>query len=153
MPVEIVSGDIFKSDADVLVVPVNCVGVMGAGLAKEFKRRYLFGYHSYRYMCDAGLIRVGAGIAHKVGTKGHPFRMFYYLPTKDHWRYPSRLEWVESGVQTMIKQARPAGSGPFSFAIPALGCGLGGLDFDDVVKVVCDAFEDTPHSVKLYRPK
>jgi len=113
-------GSIFDSTAQVLVCPVNCVGVMGAGLAKEFKRR--FPEESSQYMalarCDGGM---SPG---SVVTRGN----IHFAATKNHWRNPSRIEWVDDVLHIIAIEC------PFipSIAIPQLGCGCGGLDWADV---------------------
>ena len=113
-------GSIFDSTADVLVCPVNCVGVMGKGLALEFKRRWP--YHSNEYMdyCQDG---------HMI-----PGRLFLYSPiwfaaTKDHWRDKSKIHWVEENLMWLAQYSTEDGK---SIAIPQLGCGYGGLDWADV---------------------
>jgi O-acetyl-ADP-ribose deacetylase (regulator of RNase III) len=109
-------GSIFDSTAAVLVCPVNCVGVMGKGLALEFKRRKPHACHDYFCACKIG---VSAGDVLDAGKVWFAF-------TKDHWRDPSQIEWVEACLAS-IADAPPA-----SIAIPQLGCGCGGLDWADV---------------------
>lgn len=129
------SGNIFESDADTLVNPVNTVGIMGAGLAAEFKRRFPRNYEIYRDMCKSGNFRIGELLI----NKEHGIYIVNF-PTKEHYRDPSKLEWIERGLETLAD----VGKG-HRMAIPALGCGLGGLDFLSVKALIekylsdCDA--------------
>ena len=114
-------GSIFDSTAQALVCPVNCVGVMGKGLALEFKRRWPMLDGWYRGQCAQKLVSPGC-----VGKWGR----VVLFSTKDDWRLPSRIEWIDSGLAElaeMIMNDRLR-----SIAIPQLGCGCGGLDWADV---------------------
>ena len=119
MPITIKHGSIFDSTADVLVCPVNCVGVMGKGLAKEFGKRFPVESSHYEWICEADGLRPGAlYVCGKV----------LFAATKLHWRDPSKLKWVESCMSSMEAYMLSASS----IAIPQLGCGCGGLDWADV---------------------
>lgn len=124
MPISTKHGSIFDSTAQVLVCPVNCVGVMGKGLALEFKKR--FPYQSERYI---GLCRrndvVPGGTYLAAGV--------IFAATKNHWKDPSLIEWVDTALGNIVgdmKYLEPTGAR--SIAIPQLGCGCGGLDWADV---------------------
>lgn len=124
--------DIFDSEAQVLVNPVNCVGVMGAGLAKQFAQRFPAFEALYRIDCDRGLLTPGH--PQMYGTKESPWVVMF--PTKDHWRDPSNLEWVEEGLarlKEMIEELSVC-TPIRSIAIPKLGCGLGGLNWEEEVR-------------------
>ena len=90
--------DIFESKTDAIVNTVNCVGVMGAGLAKEFKKHYPEMYKEYRKKCEKNEIEVG---------KLHIFktldRLIINFPTKKHWKNNSKLEWIEAGLKNFVK--------------------------------------------------
>lgn len=151
-------GDIFASGADVLVCPVNCVpGVMGAGLALAFARRWPHLVASHRFACSEGFLRPGR--VHTVSLKVTRWSGRAYesvgpdaacalFPTKMHWREPSRLEYVTAGLAVVAKKFAERDS----IAIPALGCGLGGLDWADVRPLIVEALADLPLRVMLYPP-
>lgn len=115
----IINGNIFDSTADVLVNPVNCVGVMGAGLAKRFKSRFPENYQSYKVVCDLRDLRPGNYFL----FSGSKPRILNFA-TKDHWREPSKLDWIEEGLNKLIKETWAK---DLSFAFPLLGGGLGGI--------------------------
>ena len=137
------SKDIFESQAEVLVNPVNCKGVMGKGLALQFKNKFPQIYETYRRDCGLGALKVG-------------FCYFYHhyngiviacLTTKDDWRDMSKLEWVKGG----IKQLRALmEDGHFSsVAIPQVGCGLGGLDWNRVRPMIIEELKGCKFDVWL----
>ncbi|QNE18119.1 macro domain-containing protein [Kribbella qitaiheensis] len=122
--------DLFHSGAQILVNPVNTRGVMGAGLARQFKRHYPGMFAAYRDRCRAGLVQIGAIDVHVI-QDGLPSRVIIAnFPTKEHWRHASQLQWIELGLvalRQMIIESHAR-----SIAVPPLGCGLGGLDWDEV---------------------
>jgi O-acetyl-ADP-ribose deacetylase (regulator of RNase III) len=119
-------GNIFDSGCMALVNPVNCQGVMGKGLAKEFKKRFPRNYHIYKDACTDGHLQTGRILIHE--ENGHVIINF---PTKDDWRSPSEYRYIETGMKYLATQLKYL---PFitSIAFPPLGCGLGGLDWDVV---------------------
>ena len=125
---EIKHGDIFESDAEALVNTVNCKGVMGRGLALQFKRRFPENFAAYRAECDAG--RMAPGRVHVFETGRMSPRYIINFPTKDHWRNASSLAYIADGLDSLESEVRHLGIR--SIAIPALGCDLGGLDWEDV---------------------
>jgi O-acetyl-ADP-ribose deacetylase (regulator of RNase III) len=126
--IKYMEGNIFDSSADILVNPVNCRGVMGGGLALEFKHRYPDMYHKYESKCRTGLLKIGQPWLWANIYGGHDVLCF---PTKDHWKDPSKLEYIESGMGRIWFYFPPH---PLrgSIAFPKLGCGLGGLDWEIV---------------------
>ena len=131
-------GSIFDDDADYLVCPVNSVGVMGAGLAKQFKMRYPGIEDVLKLYCQSGLLQPGQ-IAYASNT--------IFAATKDHWKQPSKIEWVEGICEQL------AYSPPCSIAVPALGCGLGGLKWGHVFAIMKKYFEDQPEvDFRVYQP-
>lgn len=124
------SGDIFVTNADILVNPVNCVGVMGAGLALQFKNRFPDNYRVYRNWCQSGDATIGKLCFYKTNNN----QIIINFPTKDHWRYKSKYEYIEKGLITLQKYVNNIYVK--SIAIPPLGCGLGGLEWDKVVKLI-----------------
>lgn len=117
-----VTGDLFLSPAQVLVNTVNTVGVMGKGVAYEFKRIFPEMFEQYRELCETGKLRVGELWLYK-----SPNKWVLNFPTKKHWRSPSQPGYIEAGLQrfTQIYSAW----GIHSIAFPPLGCGNGELDF------------------------
>ena len=126
---EFKSGDLFTEPADAIVNTVNCRGAMGKGLALQFKRRFPGNYAAYRAACEAGQVRPGRVFTYRASGIGMP-RFIINFPTKDDWRKPSRLEWIDDGLADLSRVIREEGIA--SIAIPALGCDLGGLDWQDV---------------------
>jgi len=124
-------GDIFKCGADALVIPVNCVGVMGAGLAKQFKELFpeLFGV--YREDCKQEEIVLGRVM---VFTQVRPVEVMF--PTKDHWQDKSQYSDIYNGLLDLRHHVKGI------LAIPPLGAGLGGLDKSKVLELVKMVFCD-----------
>lgn len=141
-----VTGDIFKSPAQTIVNPVNCVGVMGAGLALAFRKNYPQMFERYQSICDSGKFRPGVLMYYKTDD--------YYVinfPTKDHWRDKSELQYIESGLRNFRKHY--ADRGVTSVAFPPLGCGLGGLRWRQVKPLMEKYLGDLPIDVYIHKPK
>lgn len=120
-----VQGCLFDSRAQVLTNTVNCVGVMGKGVALEFKRRYPAMFHDYVARCLAGDMKMG-----EPWFWENEESQILNFPTKHHWRAPSKLEDIESGLKWIV--ANYDRLGIYTLAMPALGCGNGGLPWDKV---------------------
>jgi O-acetyl-ADP-ribose deacetylase (regulator of RNase III) len=120
-----VAGDLFDSRAQVLTNTVNCVGVMGKGLALEFKKRYPALFHEYSARCARGDMKIGEPWLWEDAEV-----QILNFPTKRHWRERSRLEDVEAGLEWLA--AHYGVLGIYTIAMPALGCGNGGLPWDAV---------------------
>ena len=126
--------------ADYLVNPVNCAGVMGKGLALQFAQRFPEILPRYRTACEKRTLRPGTvqiAYARWSATK------IVNFPTKDDWRAPSRLEWISAGLDTLAHELGP--NNPRSIAFPPLGCGLGGLDWDQVRPLIEAFAAHVPH--------
>ena len=130
------SGDIFAEDAEALVNPVNCVGVMGGGLALQFKTRYPDNLRAYAEACGADAVRPGRMLMFETNMTANP-RYIVNFPTKRHWRDDSRIEDIEAGLADLARIIRDLDIR--SIAIPALGCGLGGLPWNAVRNQIEDA--------------
>jgi O-acetyl-ADP-ribose deacetylase (regulator of RNase III) len=118
-------GDILKDISQAIVIPVNTVGVPGAGLAQAWAKRDPDAAKLYKALCKLERIKIG-----EVATITTADSQWILFPTKEHWKDPSKIEWIEDGLVhlcQMIKDLQLK-----SIAIPALGCGLGGLDWEDV---------------------
>lgn len=117
--------DLFESPAQTLVNTVNTVGVMGQGIAQEFKRRYPEMFERYREHCKSGALAIG-----KLYLFRTPNKWVLNFPTKEHWKAPSKLEWIETGLEKFVAEYETQGISSISF--PQLGCGNGGLDWAQV---------------------
>ena len=122
-------GNLLEADVEALVNIVNTVGVMGKGIALMFKERFPANHKAYVAACKAGNLQPGRlFVFPSVELAG--LRWIVNFATKKHWRQCSRLEWVESGLDELKRFIREKGIR--SIAIPPLGCGKGGLDWDAV---------------------
>lgn len=119
--------NIFESNAQVLVNTVNTVGVMGKGLAKEFKRLYPDMFESYQDYCNKKRFQIGN--LHLYQTKNKQILNF---PTKQNWRSASKLEYIELGLKKFVEQYQQQKINSISF--PMLGCGNGGLSWRSEIK-------------------
>jgi O-acetyl-ADP-ribose deacetylase (regulator of RNase III) len=143
-------GSLLEADAEALVNTVNCVGVMGKGLALDMKRAYPENYVRYRQACAAGEVRPGRMLIVPTGAVENP-RLIINFPTKRHWKGRSRIEDIEAGLQSLVAEVRQLGVR--SIAVPALGCGNGGLDWAQVRPLIVAAFANLPDiRVVLFDP-
>ena len=126
-------GNILDEDVEALVNTVNCVGVMGRGIALQFKNAYPDNFREYSDACKRNDVRPGRMFVYKNHASRNP-RYVINFPTKRHWRVDSRLEDVELGLKDLKKNIREHNIR--SIAIPPLGCGLGGLAWADVYKCI-----------------
>jgi O-acetyl-ADP-ribose deacetylase (regulator of RNase III) len=133
-------GDILKADAEALVNTVNCVGVMGRGIALHFKRAYPANFKAYAAACKRGDVQPGRMFVHDTGQVAP--RWIINFPTKRHWRGKSRIEDVQSGMSALVQEIQVRGIR--SVAIPPLGSGLGGLAWGDVRPVIESALAAVP---------
>ena len=140
------SGDLFASKAQALVITVNCVGVMGKGVALEAKNRYPDMYEEYARLCKAGEMRLGRPIY--VRRLVPP--SFVLFPTKGHWRSVSNLEDIRAGLDYLTRHVGQWGVE--SLAAPPLGCGAGGLEWAVIGPILYDSFEKLGVPVDLYVP-
>jgi O-acetyl-ADP-ribose deacetylase (regulator of RNase III) len=147
--IEYTKGDILEADAEALVNTVNCVGVMGRGIALAFKHAYPANFKEYAAACKRGDVLPGRMLVHDTGQL-HP-RWIVNFPTKRHWRGRSRLEDIRSGMDALVHEIRARDIR--SIAVPPLGSGLGGLDWPVVRRVIEDALSAVPDvEVLLYEP-
>lgn len=122
-------GDILTAEAEALVNTVNCVGVMGRGIALQFKQAFPPNFKAYAAACKRGEVQPGRMLVFDTGQLTTP-RFIINFPTKRHWRGKSRIEDIEAGLAALVEEVRTRNIR--SIAIPPLGSGLGGLDWDDV---------------------
>ena len=131
-----VQADLFSiPDQEALVNTVNCVGVMGKGIALEFKKRYPYMFLEYCSVCRNRHLAPGGVYAHVISEVDNP-QVIYSMATKDHWRQPSKLVWVMSGLNRLAEKLEA--STIRSITMPRPGCGNGGLDWKYVRPAVVD---------------
>jgi O-acetyl-ADP-ribose deacetylase (regulator of RNase III) len=148
--IEQATGDILEAQADALVNTVNCVGVMGRGIALQFKKAYPDNARAYAAACARAQVHPGKMLVHDLGCLTAP-RYIVNFPTKRHWKGKSRLEDIESGLLALVEEVRARNIR--SIAVPPLGAGLGGLEWSQVRPLVVKAFEALPGvRVLLYEP-
>jgi len=149
--IELRQGDILKAKADILVNTVNCVGAMGRGIALQFKKAFPEVFKAYEVVCKRGELKPGMVLVHDLNRLEQPHYVVN-LPTKKHWRGKSRMEYVESGLKALVAEVRRRGV--TSVAVPPLGCGLGGLNWEFVRPLIERAFEELPDvHVLLFEPQ
>ena len=122
------TGDILAEDVEALVNTVNCVGVMGRGVALQFKKAFPDNFKSYATACKREEVKPGRMFVFETGALAP--RYIVNFPTKRHWRTKSRIEDVEAGLNALVAEIEARNIR--SIAIPPLACGLGGLAWDDV---------------------
>lgn len=141
-----VSGNIFDSLDSTWVNPVNCVGVMGAGLALQFKQRFPSMFEYYLQECRSGNLNVGKVCAFKNSIMIP--KTIILFPTKADWRNASRLEWIDTGLQSL--SAYVLQNSIKTLSIPAVGCGYGALKWDDVYPLIRLHLDCLPCDVTIY---
>ena len=151
MTTYLTTGDLLKqTDVDAIVNTVNCVGVMGKGIALQFKNKWPDNFVAYQTACKAGRVRPGRMLVFDAGAYAQPNYIINF-PTKDHWRGKSQLAFIRDGLQDLVAQVRALGIR--SIAVPPLGCGNGGLDWADVRPLIESAFAALPDvNVRLFEP-
>ena len=143
-------GNLLEDDAQALVNTVNTVGVMGKGIALQFKQRFPANFVAYAQACKLGQVQTGSMFVTEPRKLTGP-RWVVNFPTKQHWRDLSRLEWVVDGLQDL--HSFLASNPVPSIALPALGAGLGGLSWPLVRGHVEAALGDLAVDVRVYEPQ
>lgn len=148
--IEFQQGDILHADAEALVNTVNCVGIMGRGIALQFRKEFPENYKVYKAVCDRKELHPGHMLVFDLNRLENP-RFIINFPTKRHWKGKSRIEDIQAGLESLVKEVRQRNIK--SIAIPPLGCGLGGLDWNDVRPLIEEAFHSLPDvRVLIYEP-
>jgi O-acetyl-ADP-ribose deacetylase (regulator of RNase III) len=144
-------GNLLAADVDAIVNTVNTVGVMGKGVALQFKQAFPDNYRAYERACKRHEVRIGHMFVFATGRMTSP-RYIVNFPTKEHWRSRSRLSDIEDGLQDLRKVIAEYRIG--SIAVPALGCGNGGLDWREVYPRIGEALSDLKDvDVVIYPPR
>lgn len=151
MTIHYVQGNLLKQDdVDAIVNTVNCVGVMGKGIALQFKNKWPANYKEYEAACKKHLVKTGRMFVYDSGGLVKP-NFIINFPTKDHWRGNSKIEYIQDGLNDLIDQIKCLDIK--SVAIPPLGCGNGGLDWNEVRPRIEQAFSKLPEvEVRLFEP-
>jgi len=149
--IKLKSGDILKEDAEALVNTVNCVGVMGRGIALQFKNAYPENFKAYATACKKNEVQPGRMFVYETGRLTNP-RYIINFPTKRHWRGKSRIEDIEAGLNALVEVIHKYNIR--SVAIPPLGSGLGGLNWAEVKPRIEDALRPLADvNIIVYEPK
>ena len=148
--ISLISGNIFHSEMQTIAITVNCVGVMGKGIALEMKNKAPEAYEKYRDLCSAGKMKIGESIVYDEDLESLNGKKLLFFPTKSHWRTPSKLFEIKSGLKHFAENY--ADMGIKSIAFPALGCGNGGLDWNDVKPLMYELLEDLDIEIEIFEP-
>jgi O-acetyl-ADP-ribose deacetylase (regulator of RNase III) len=143
-------GNLLEAPTEALVNPVNEVGVMGKGIALLFRGAFPENTRAYEAACRTGEVQVGRMLVTANASLLGP-RWIINFPTKKHWRNPSELEWVREGLKDLVRVVREQGIR--SIALPALGCGNGGLPWEPVrreIEAALGSLEDV--DVLVFQP-
>ena len=150
-------GNILESEAEALVNPVNTVGVMGKGLALQFKKAYPYNFERYKEACSEngieyyGKLEIGKVYATGATPEENNGKIIINFPTKKHWKDPSRYEYIDKGLDSLRHFLDFYY--PESVAIPPLGCGLGGLEWNKVKQMIEEKLGSlTETEVYVYEP-
>ena len=142
--IQYIRGNLFTSNAKVLVNTVNTVGVMGKGIAAQFKKNYPLMYKEYKTLCEEKKFDIGQLYLYQT-----PNKWVLNFPTKRHWRNPSKLEYIEQGLIRLTEMADQWQI--TSIAMPKLGCGNGGLDWESQVKPLVEKYlKKSPIQASIY---
>lgn len=148
--IEFQQGDILHADVEALVNTVNCVGIMGRGIALQFRKEFPENYNVYKAACDRKELHPGRMLVFDLNRLENP-RFVINFPTKRHWKGKSRIEDIKMGLESLVKEIRERNIR--SVAIPPLGCGLGGLEWSEVKPMIVGAFHTLPDvRVLVYEP-
>jgi len=143
------NGDIFSEDAEAIINTVNCVGIMGRGLALQFKNKYPQNFKEYQTACKKEEVKPGRMFVHQTGQLTNP-KYIINFPTKRHWKGKSKIEDVESGLDDLIKTIHKLGIK--SISIPPLGSGLGGLNWQVVRQKIEAKIADVDCRIVVFEP-
>lgn len=149
--IKLATGNLLEAPAEALVNTVNTVGIMGKGIALQFKQAFPGMFRDYEKACQTGAVELGKMDVHDLGGLVGGPRWIINFPTKGHWRSKSKLADVKSGLSDLVKVIETLGIR--SIAVPPLGCGHGGLDWEEVRPLIDSAFAALPEvEVLLFAP-
>lgn len=148
--IHFITGNILDSAAEALINTVNTVGVMGKGIALQFKNQFPNNYKIYKKACDQKELKVGELLVTEEDSLLGGKKIIINFPTKTHWRMPSEYEYIQLGLKALVKLIEEKKIK--SMAIPPLGAGNGGLDWNKVKPMIVAALQETDCEVYLYEP-
>jgi O-acetyl-ADP-ribose deacetylase (regulator of RNase III) len=149
--IKITEGNLLNASTEALVNTVNTEGVMGKGIALQFKQAFPNMFKAYQAACKTKEVRVGEMNIYDLGGLDNGPNWIINFPTKSHWRSKSRIQDIELGLIDLIKTIKRLEIK--SIAIPPLGCGYGGLDWEEVRPLIEQAFSNlTDVDIRLYSP-
>ena len=147
--IEYKNGDILREDVEAIVNTVNCVGIMGRGLALQFKNKFPQNFKEYQLACTNKEVQLGKMFVHQTGQLINP-KYIINFPTKGHWKQKSKIEDISNGLDDLITIIEK-----YSIkyiAIPPLGSGLGGLDWKMVKKLIEEKLKNINCTIILFEP-
>ena len=147
--IEYKNGDILREDVEAIVNTVNCVGIMGRGLALQFKNKFPQNFKEYQLACTNKEVQLGKMFVHQTGQLINP-KYIINFPTKGHWKQNSKIEDISNGLDDLITIIEKYSIK--SIAIPPLGSGLGGLDWKMVKKLIEKKLKNINCTVILFEP-
>jgi O-acetyl-ADP-ribose deacetylase (regulator of RNase III) len=148
--IEFVDGNFFDHEADIRINTVNCVGVMGAGVALAFKNKYPTMFKEYVSQCKKGLIKPGQPQVWQEGSMFEKGVTIINFPTKNHWKNPSEYQYIEDGLKWLRDYLFAREN--VTITLPALGCGHGGLDWGKVKNLIKQYLKDVPGNILVFSP-
>lgn len=147
--IEYKNGDILREDVEAIVNTVNCVGIMGRGLALQFKNKFPQNFKDYQLACTNKEVQLGKMFVHQTGQLINP-KYIINFPTKGHWKQNSKIEDISNGLDDLITIIEKYSIK--SIAIPPLGSGLGGLDWNQVKKLIEEKLKNINCTIILFEP-
>ena len=143
------TGNLLAARTEALVNTVNTVGVMGKGIALQFKEKFPENYRAYIAACKRDEVQIGKMFVTEV-NRMDGLRYIINFPTKKHWRFPSRIEYIRAGLLDLQKVITEKNIQ--SIALPPLGCGNGGLDWSEVKPLIQNLLGDLPVAITVFEP-
>lgn len=149
--IEVKKGNIFTTECQTIVNTINCVGVMGAGIAYEYKLRYPQMFNKYKKYCSNGSISIGKLWIYNLEKSDNSgnYSKILNFPTKDHWKYPTKREYLEKGLEKFLDTYSEKNIK--SIAFPLLGADKGGLDENTSIKIMKDYLSKCEIPVEIWR--
>lgn len=147
MSITVKRGNLFNAETQTIVNTVNCVGAMGKGIALIFRLQYPNMYQEYKKLCNQGSIQIGKLWIYKEGTGNDNWILNF--PTKDHWKYPSKIDYLEKGLREFLNTYKKEGI--TSIAFPLLGSNNGGLDKVTVLNLMKEYLSKCDIPIEIYQ--